>query len=99
LLHPHILTMLDSGEAAGLLWYTMPYVAGESLRDRLRREQQLSLTDAVRISSEAALALDYAHRCGVVHRDIKPENILLSDGQALVADFGVALENFLRSKP
>jgi eukaryotic-like serine/threonine-protein kinase len=88
--HPHILTLLDSGEAAELLWYTMPYVEGESLRDRLKREQQLPLGDAVRITTEVALALDYAHRHGVVHRDIKPENILLSDGQALVADFGVA---------
>jgi eukaryotic-like serine/threonine-protein kinase len=88
--HPHILPMLDSGDAAGLLWYTMPYVEGESLRDRLVREQQLPLDSAFRISTEVALALDYAHRRGVVHRDIKPENILLSDGQALVADFGVA---------
>ena len=89
--HPHILTVLDSGEAGGLLWYTMPYVEGESLRDRLEREQQLPVGDAVRITTEAASALDYAHRHGVVHRDIKPENLLLSDGQALVADFGVAL--------
>jgi TolB-like protein/Tfp pilus assembly protein PilF len=88
--HPHILTVLDSGEAAGLLWYTMPYVEGESLRGRLQREKQLPLGDAVRIATEAALALDYAHRHGVVHRDIKPENILLSEGQALIADFGVA---------
>ena len=88
--HPHILTVLDSGEAAGLLWYTMPYVEGESLRARLERESQLPIDDALRITTEASLALDYAHRHGVVHRDIKPENILLSDGQALVADFGVA---------
>jgi tetratricopeptide (TPR) repeat protein len=88
--HPHILTVLDSGEAAGRLWFTMPYVEGESLRDRLLREKQLPVSDAVRITTEAALALDYAHRHGVIHRDIKPENILLSDGQALVADFGVA---------
>jgi serine/threonine-protein kinase len=88
--HPHILTVLDSGEAAGLLWYTMPYVEGESLRGRLEREKELPLADAVRITTEAASALDYAHRHGVVHRDIKPENILLSDGQALIADFGVA---------
>src|SRR5215204_1232645 len=88
--HPHILTVLDSGEVAGQLWFTMPYVEGESLRDRLVREKQLSVMDAVRITTEAALALDYAHRHGVIHRDIKPENILLSDGQALVADFGIA---------
>ncbi|MEZ0333853.1 MAG: serine/threonine-protein kinase, partial [Gemmatimonadales bacterium] len=88
--HPHILTVLDSGEAEGLLWYTMPYVEGEGLRDRLRREAQLPLEEALRIAREVGLALDYAHRHGVVHRDIKPENILLSDGQALVADFGVA---------
>jgi serine/threonine-protein kinase len=88
--HPHILTVLDSGEAAGLLWYTMPYVEGESLRDRLRRERQLPLDEALRIATEAARALDYAHRHGVIHRDIKPENILLSrDGDTLVADFGV----------
>jgi serine/threonine protein kinase/tetratricopeptide (TPR) repeat protein len=88
--HPHILPVHDSGEAAGLLWYTMPYVEGESLRERLRREAQLPLEEAIGIAREVGLALDYAHRHGVVHRDIKPENILLSDGQALVADFGVA---------
>ncbi len=88
--HPHILTVLDSGEAAGQLWYTMPYVRGESLRDRLRREIQLSLEMALELSRQVALALDCAHRQSVVHRDLKPENILLSDGQALVADFGVA---------
>ena len=88
--HPHILTVLDSGDASGRLWFTMPYVEGESLRDRLLREKQLPVADAVRIATEAALALDYAHRHGVIHRDIKPENILLSDGQALVADFGIA---------
>ena len=88
--HPHILPVLDSGEAAGLLWYTMPYVEGESLRGRLRREVQLPVEEAVGLAREVALALGYAHRHGVVHRDIKPENILLCDGQALVADFGVA---------
>jgi eukaryotic-like serine/threonine-protein kinase len=87
--HPHILTVLDSGDANGQLWFTMPFVEGESLRDRLNREKQLSVDEAVRITREAAAALDYAHRHGVVHRDIKPENILLSDGQALVADFGI----------
>jgi TolB-like protein/tetratricopeptide (TPR) repeat protein len=89
--HPHILSVYDSGRAGELLWFTMPFVEGESLRDRLTRETQLPIEDAVRICREAALALDYAHRQGVVHRDIKPENILLSDGQALVADFGIAV--------
>jgi eukaryotic-like serine/threonine-protein kinase len=88
--HPHIMTVLDSGESAGHLWFTMPYIEGESLRDRLARERQLPIADAVRLTREAALALDFAHRQGVVHRDIKPENILLVDGQALVADFGIA---------
>ncbi|HTJ23167.1 MAG TPA: protein kinase, partial [Gemmatimonadaceae bacterium] len=87
--HPHILTVLDSGEANGQLWFTMPFVEGESLRDRLNREKQLSVDEALRITREAASALDYAHRHGVVHRDIKPENVLLSDGHALVADFGI----------
>jgi TolB-like protein/Flp pilus assembly protein TadD len=87
--HPHILPLFDSGEAAGQLWYAMPFVAGESLRDRLRREVQLSIDDALRITGEVALALDCAHRHGVIHRDIKPENILLEDGQAVVADFGL----------
>ncbi|HXG70208.1 MAG TPA: protein kinase [Gemmatimonadaceae bacterium] len=89
--HPHILPLFDSGEADGLLFYVMPYVEGISLRDRIQREKQISIADAVRISSEVASALDYAHRHGVIHRDIKPENILLHDGQALVADFGIAL--------
>ena len=89
--HPHILALLDSGEAGGLLYYVMPYVAGESLRARLERETQLAVDDAVRIAREVASALDYAHRHGVVHRDIKPENILLHEDQALVADFGIAL--------
>jgi serine/threonine-protein kinase len=89
--HPHILTVLDSGEAAGQLWFTMPFVEGESLRDRLRRERQLPVDDALRIATEAARALDYAHQHGIVHRDIKPENILLTrDGSTLVADFGIA---------
>jgi serine/threonine-protein kinase len=89
--HPHILPLFDSGQAGTLLFYVMPYVEGESLRDRLSREKQLPIADAVRIASEVASALDYAHRHGVLHRDIKPENILLHDGQALVADFGIAL--------
>jgi serine/threonine-protein kinase len=88
--HPHVLPLHDSGEAAGLLWYTMPYVEGESLRDRLVREPQLPIEDALGIAREVADALAYAHQHGVVHRDVKPENILLSGGHALVADFGVA---------
>jgi eukaryotic-like serine/threonine-protein kinase len=89
--HPHILALFDSGAADSFLFYVMPYVEGESLRDRLTREKQLPIADAVRIAKEVASALDYAHRHGVIHRDIKPENILLHDGQALVADFGIAL--------
>jgi TolB-like protein/Tfp pilus assembly protein PilF len=88
--HPHILPVLDSGEAAGLLWYTMPYVRGESLRDRLRREVQLPLELALDFTRQAASALEYAHREGLVHRDLKPENILLADGQVRVADLGLA---------
>jgi hypothetical protein len=96
--HPHILPLFDSGEAGQqgsggqtFLFYVMPYVEGESLRDRLNREKQLPVNDAIRIATEVASALDYAHRHGVIHRDIKPENILLHDGRALVADFGIAL--------
>ncbi|MEO7137032.1 MAG: protein kinase [Gemmatimonadales bacterium] len=89
--HPHILPLFDSGEADTFLFYAMPFVEGETLRDRLTREKQLPVADAVRIATEVASALGYAHRHGVVHRDIKPENILLHDGQALVADFGIAL--------
>jgi serine/threonine-protein kinase len=89
--HPHILGLHDSGEADGLVYYVMPYVEGESLRERLAREHQLPLEDALRIATEVAAALDYAHRHGVIHRDIKPENILLHDGSAMVADFGIAL--------
>ena len=89
--HPHILSVHDSGETEGLLWYTMPYVRGESLRDRLKREGRLPIEEAIRITAEAGRALDYAHREGVIHRDIKPENILLTlDGDTLVADFGIA---------
>jgi serine/threonine-protein kinase len=88
--HPHILPLLDSGETEGLLWYTMPYVEGQTLRERLRREGQLSIEHALRITSEVADALDYAHEHRVVHRDIKPENILLARGHARVADFGIA---------
>ncbi len=89
--HPHILGLIDSGEISGTAYYVMPYVEGESLRDRLNREKQLPVAEATRIAAEVAGALDYAHRHGVIHRDIKPENILLHDGQALVADFGIAL--------
>jgi len=89
--HPHILSLFDSGEAEGLVFYVMPFVDGESLRDRLLREKQLPVEDAVRIAREVADALEYAHQRGVVHRDIKPENILLHGGHAMVADFGIAL--------
>jgi serine/threonine-protein kinase len=89
--HPHILGLIDSGEVQGTAYYVMPFVEGESLRDRLNREKQLPIADAVRIAGEVASALDYAHRHGIIHRDIKPENILLHDGRALVADFGIAL--------
>src|SRR5512134_1827334 len=85
--HPHILSLFDSGESGGLVWYVMPFVDGESLRDRLRREKQLPVEEAVRIAREVA----DAHEHGIVHRDIKPENILLHGGHALVADFGIAL--------
>ena len=88
--HPHILPVLDSGEAGGFLYYVMPYVTGETLRDRLMRERQLPLDDALRITGEVADALSYAHSHGIVHRDIKPENILLAGGHARVADFGIA---------
>jgi Tol biopolymer transport system component len=89
--HPHILPLFDSGTADGLLFYVMPFVDGETLRARLAREKQLPIADAVRVTREVANALDYAHRRGIIHRDIKPENILLHEGQALVADFGIAL--------
>jgi eukaryotic-like serine/threonine-protein kinase len=88
--HPYILPLLDSGEAAGLLYYVMPYVEGETLRDRLQRERQLPMDDAIQIACEVADALSYAHGLGFVHRDIKPENILLAAGHVRVADFGIA---------
>src|SRR5687768_2549488 len=89
--HPHILPLLDSGEADGLLYYVMPFVTGPTLRERLDREQQLPINDAVAIVREVADALGAAHVLGIIHRDIKPENILLRGGHALVADFGIAL--------
>ncbi|HKJ02534.1 MAG TPA: serine/threonine-protein kinase, partial [Longimicrobiales bacterium] len=89
--HPHILPLFDSGTADGFLYYVMPYVEGESLRDKLDRETQLGVDEAVKITREVADALDYAHRQGVVHRDVKPENILLHAGRPMVADFGIAL--------
>ncbi len=89
--HPHILPLYDSGSADGLLFYVMPYIEGESLRQRLDRERQLPVDDVIELAAQVASALDYAHRHGVLHRDIKPENILLQEQQALVADFGIAL--------
>ena len=89
--HPHILPLFDSGTADSFLYYVMPYIQGETLRDKLNRETQLGIDEAVRITTEVADALDYAHRHGVIHRDIKPENILLHDGRPMVADFGIAL--------
>ncbi|MGH7569562.1 MAG: serine/threonine-protein kinase, partial [Gemmatimonadales bacterium] len=88
--HPNILPVYDSGEAAGALYYVMPFVEGESLRDRLDREGQFSLEEAIQITREVADALAYAHSHDVVHRDIKPENVMLSGGHAVVADFGIA---------
>jgi serine/threonine-protein kinase len=88
--HPLIVPLRDSGSAGGLLYYVMPYVAGESLFERLQRERQLALDEALRITHDVAQALGYAHGRGVMHRDVKPENILLAEGRALVADFGLA---------
>src|SRR3989454_8855710 len=88
--HPHILPLYDSGEADGFLYYVMPYVEGESVRDRLNRDKQLPIEEAVTIASEVAGALGYAHSQDVVDRDIKPENVLLSRGGAVVAGFGIA---------
>ncbi len=89
--HPHILSLFDSGEAAGFLYYVMPYIEGETIRDALNRETQLGIEEGVRICMQIADALDYAHRRGIIHRDIKPENILLHDGRPMVMDFGIAL--------
>jgi serine/threonine-protein kinase len=89
--HPHILPLFDSGTAGGFLYYVMPFIDGETLRNRLSRETQLGVDEAVRIAAEVADALHYAHGKGVIHRDIKPENILLHDGRPMVADFGIAV--------
>src|SRR4051812_42480932 len=88
--HPNILQLIDSGDAEGTAYFVMPYVPGESLRDRLDREKQLPIGDALQLAREVADALAYAHEHGVIHRDIKPENILLGSGHALVTDFGIA---------
>jgi serine/threonine-protein kinase len=90
LIHPRILSLLDSGNAAGQLWFTMPYIDGETLRERLNRDLRLPVDEAVRLAREIAEAVEHAHGHGIVHRDIKPENILLSEGRPLVADFGIA---------
>src|SRR5437016_2552344 len=88
--HPHLVPLIDSGEADGFLYYISAFVPGGSLRDRLRREGRLPLNDALRIADEVGAGLDFAHRAGFVHRDVKPENILFADGHALLADFGIA---------
>ena len=89
--HPHILPLFDSGEADSFLFYVMPFVEGETLRDKLDREHQLPVDDAVQIAKNVAEALDYAHSRGVIHRDIKPANILLEAGKPVISDFGIAL--------
>ena len=89
--HPHILTLIDSGAADGFLYYVLPYVRGESLREKLVREKQLGVEEALSIARQVGGALGYAHRQGVVHRDVKPENILLQEGEAMLTDFGIAL--------
>jgi len=89
--HPHILPLFDSGEADGFLYYVMPFIDGETLRDKLNRETQLGIDEAIGITTDIAGALHYAHSEGVIHRDIKPENILIHNGRPMVADFGIAL--------
>src|SRR2546428_6335788 len=96
--HPHILTLIDSGEADSFLYYVMPYVEGESLRQRLERQGQLPLDEALRHTRAIASALDFAHGHGVIHRDIKPENIMLHEGEPMVADFGIALAASTRGR-
>jgi serine/threonine protein kinase len=91
LTHPHILPLHDSGEADGFLFYVMPHIEGESLQDRIDREKQLPVDEAVKITTDLAEALDYAHRHKIIHRDIKPANILMHEGRPLIADFGIAL--------
>ncbi len=88
--HPHIVPLFDSGEAAGFLFYVMPVVEGESLRDRLLRDGQIPVDEALQLVRGIASALDYAHRNSIVHRDIKPENVMLQEGEAMVMDFGIA---------
>src|SRR6266480_6180278 len=88
--HPHLVPLIDSGEADGFLYYISAFIPGGSLRDRLRREGKLPIHDTLRIAEEVGAGLDFAHRAGFVHRDVKPENILFADGHALLADFGVA---------
>ena len=88
--HPHILPLIDSGEDAGLLWYAMPYVEGETLRERMQREGRLALSEVADLTRQVASAMDYAHDLGILHRDIKPENLLLAHGHVWVADFGIA---------
>src|SRR4030095_4299920 len=97
--HPHILPLFDSGSIDGTVFYVMPYVEGESLRTRLKRETQLPIADLLRIAGEVATVLSYAHRHGVVHRDIKPDNVLFQDGQAVLADFGISLPKSDDSDP
>ena len=89
--HPHILPLFDSGEAGGFLYHVMPYLQGETIREKLNRETQFGIDEAAKIATEVADAPDYAHRNGVIHRDIKPENILLHNGRPMVTDFGIAL--------
>jgi len=91
LTHPHILPLFDSGEADSFLFYVMPHIEGESLRERIDREKQLPVDEAVKITTDLAEALDYAHRHKIIHRDVKPANILIHEGRPLIADFGIAL--------
>src|SRR5438477_7149373 len=96
--HPHILPLYDSGNASGVLFYVMPLMRGESLRERLARDKRLSVNETVHLVRQIVGALDFAHRQGILHRDIKPENILIQDGEALLADFGIALSGSAESR-